>query len=141
MNSPQNTTGACLCGTITYKLTAPPLLTAICHCTHCQRQSGSAFSVNLIVYKKAIVVAGELASFSDTGGSGNEILRKFCGTCGSPILTEPAVGSEILYLKAGSLDDKDSVQPTIQIWCQNAQSWWPHIREIQSFDQNRPRER
>jgi hypothetical protein len=41
-------TGRCLCGSVTYRLTGEPMATVVCHCNHCQRQSGAAFSVNLI---------------------------------------------------------------------------------------------
>lgn len=37
--------GGCLCGAVRYTCAAEPVMTAICQCTHCQRQSGSAFSV------------------------------------------------------------------------------------------------
>ncbi len=41
-------TGRCLCGAVTWELTGDLITTAICHCDHCQRQSGGAFSVNLV---------------------------------------------------------------------------------------------
>jgi hypothetical protein len=40
--------GGCLCGAVRYECNAEPLGTAICHCTHCQKVSGSAFSVNVV---------------------------------------------------------------------------------------------
>jgi hypothetical protein len=45
----RNRKGGCLCGAVRYVLKGEPRATAICHCTHCQRQSGSLFSFNLVV--------------------------------------------------------------------------------------------
>jgi hypothetical protein len=41
--------GGCLCGTVRYTLDCEPVMLALCHCTHCQKQSGSAFSANIAV--------------------------------------------------------------------------------------------
>jgi hypothetical protein len=58
-------TGRCLCGGITYEITGDLIATAVCHCDHCQRQSGGAFSVNLIVHESQLTVSGELSTFED----------------------------------------------------------------------------
>ena len=41
--------GQCLCGEVGFECDAAPVVTVACHCTHCQKTSGSAFSVNAIV--------------------------------------------------------------------------------------------
>ncbi|WP_176593096.1 GFA family protein [Sphingobium sp. EM0848] len=128
--------GSCLCGQIHYELAAPPLLTAICHFAHCQKQSGSAFSVNLVVQRSDLAVSGDLASYTDRGESGTVIYRRFCAACGSPIMTEPSDKPEIAYLKAGTLDDKGGIDPKVQIWCSSAQPWWSSQFEIPAFDRN-----
>jgi hypothetical protein len=138
MTTAETASGSCLCGRITYALASTPLLTGICHCTHCQKQSGSAFSVNLVVKRSDLAISGEMASFADRGESGAEIYRRFCAACGSPILTESSNGSDIVFLKAGTLDDKRSIAPTIQIWCQSAQPWCSKTLELESFDRNLP---
>jgi len=48
--------GRCLCGDVRYTSAAEPVVVALCHCTHCQRQSGGAFSVNVGVPKGALTV-------------------------------------------------------------------------------------
>ena len=48
-------TGGCLCGSVRYECDATPLGTAVCHCTHCQKVSGSAFSVNVLVPAAGVV--------------------------------------------------------------------------------------
>jgi len=51
-------TGGCQCGTVRYQITAAPLAVYVCHCTECQRQSGSAFALSLAVPRDALAVVG-----------------------------------------------------------------------------------
>lgn len=118
------TTGRCLCGEISYAIEGDPIATAVCHCSHCQRQSGSAFSVNLIVLPAQLAVTGELRTYEDTGEGGDEVFvrRRFCGSCGSSIVSE-LVGPGVSAVKAGTLDDASAVQPAVEVWCVDKQPW------------------
>jgi hypothetical protein len=51
-------TGRCQCKGVVYKITSAPLAVYACHCTECQRQSGSAFSLSLLAERSAVVVEG-----------------------------------------------------------------------------------
>jgi hypothetical protein len=117
--------GGCLCGQITYEITGDLVATAVCHCDRCQRQSGGAFSVNLILHESQLAVHGDLSEFEERGERGDAVYvrRRFCGACGSPIysaLTEPA---GIVAVKAGTLDDRSEVHPTVEVWCDHRQPW------------------
>ena len=118
-------TGRCLCGAVTYELSGDLIATAICHCDHCQRQSGGAFSVNLIALESQLAITGELQTYIETGenNDGEYVRRKFCGTCGSPIVSELALSNGVVAVKAGSLDDKSDVQPAVEVWCVDKQPW------------------
>ncbi len=118
-------TGACLCGQVTYEIEGDPLATAVCHCAHCQRQSGGAFSVNVVVRESQLRVSGELATFEDRGESGDAVYvyRRFCGGCGSPIVSAFAQPEGIVAVKAGTLDDTSDVTPTVEVWCERRQPW------------------
>ena len=117
-------TGRCLCGDVTYELTGDPIATAICHCDHCQRQSGGAFSVNLVAQPSQLAVSGELKTYTETGENddGEYVYRRFCPGCGSPIVSE-LTGPGIIAVKVGTLDDKSGVQPTVEAWCVDRQPW------------------
>ncbi|MDE2364539.1 MAG: GFA family protein [Hyphomicrobiales bacterium] len=129
--------GGCLCGQIRYTLKSAPAATVLCHCTHCQKASGSAFSVNLVAPLSEIEMTGTLASYDDTGDSGNLLKRSFCGTCGSSIMSEPAARPGVAILKAGSLDDPSSVKPGLQIWTRSAQPWVKFAADMPSMEQGR----
>ena len=118
-------TGRCLCGAVTYDITGDLIATAVCHCDHCQRQSGGAFSLNLVVHESQLAVSGDLATFEETGehDDGVYVLRKFCPSCGSPIVSELTGTEGVVAVKAGTLDDKSDVRPTVEVWCVDRQPW------------------
>jgi hypothetical protein len=118
-------TGRCLCGKISYELTGDVIATAICHCDHCQRQSGGAFSVNLIAMENQLSVSGDLSTYEDRGENNDAVYvyRNFCGSCGSPIYSAMIEPAGLIAVKAGTLDDKSGVAPGIEAWCEHKQPW------------------
>jgi len=118
-------TGHCLCGQITYQLTGDLIATAVCHCDHCQRQSGGAFSVNLIALESQMAVSGTLSTFEDRGENNDAVYvyRRFCGECGSPIYSALVEPAGVIAVKAGTLDDKSDVAPNVEAWCEHKQPW------------------
>jgi hypothetical protein len=132
--------GQCLCGEITYRCASEPIVTGLCHCRNCQRQSGSSFSVNVVVPKGSVTFEGSALKVRDSvGGSGLRAQRIFCGTCGSTLLTATEAIPEWEFIKAGTLDDTSDVNPTIEVWCESAQSWVEAAPSRQRFDRNLPR--
>ncbi len=128
--------GNCLCGEIEFVCDAAAVTTAICHCRDCQKQSGSAFSVNLLVPANALHVSGDsLKSVFTEGASGASVRRHFCGNCGTPVYSEMAALPALVALKAGALADTSSVTPKVQLWCASAQPWVELDSDMPSFDQ------
>src|SRR4051812_49742090 len=67
-SAPKPLTGRCLCGNVTYRADAEPVVQAVCHCTDCQRQTGNPFSVIVAVPKAALQVEGDtIASYATIG--------------------------------------------------------------------------
>lgn len=117
-------TGHCLCGAISYRFTGEPELVVLCHCGHCQRHSGSAFSHNILVPRTALEVAGTPRSFQTTGlENGNLRDRMFCGDCGTPIFTLMHERPDVMIIKGGTLDDSAGIEPTVEVWGRRAQAW------------------
>jgi hypothetical protein len=118
-------TGRCLCGAVTYELEGDLIATAVCHCEHCQRQGGGAFSVNLVALESQLTVTGELQTYEERGERGDDVYvrRRFCGACGSPIVSELVKTAGVIAVKAGTLDDRSTVQPNVEVWCVDRQPW------------------
>ena len=117
--------GGCLCGAVRYRSDAEPAVVAVCHCTTCQKNTGSAFSINLGVPDASVTVSGDsLVTYEDrAGASGNPFYRSFCSSCGSPISARGDACAGLVFLKGGTLDDPSWVQPDAHIWCTEKQPW------------------
>lgn len=118
-------TGRCLCGKVTYEIEGDLIATAVCHCEHCQRQSGGAFSTNVVVTADQLKVSGELTTYEDRGRTGDAVYvrRRFCGSCGSPIVSELIEPAGVVAVKAGTLNDRSTILPDVQAWCVDKQPW------------------
>lgn len=117
-------TGHCLCGGVQFSYDAEPAFTAVCHCTHCQKATGGAFSVNLGIPADKVEMKGStLTKFEDMGTSGKPVIRMFCNRCGAAIATDAKAFPGMLFMKAGVLDDVSKVKPGLHIWTDSAQPW------------------
>lgn len=118
--------GGCLCGAVRYEASWPPLTTLVCHCKNCQKQAGSALSVVAVLPREGLKVDGQLTTYQDKGTSGQAVYRKFCGKCGSPVVTDTpeAEANNIIFIKAGTLDEAQDLQPTVHYWADSAQHWF-----------------
>lgn len=115
--------GGCLCGKVRYSVTAEPVVTAVCHCKHCQKQSGTSFSVVVGVPSADLSITGALKTFQDRGESGKPVRRSFCPDCGSPITSVLDAVPGVSFIKAGTFDDATWLNPTMEVWCRSAQPW------------------
>ena len=125
--------GGCLCGKVRYSANADPAFVGVCHCTDCQKFTGSAFSVVVALPKDALSVQGKVSTFSKPGDSGQPLQRCFCPECGSPVVEEAAVMPGIVMIGVGTLDDPSWVKPAMQIYCDSAQPWVELGGGLQSF--------
>jgi hypothetical protein len=117
--------GGCLCGAVRYESDAEPAMVAACHCATCQKNTGSAFSLNMGLPKDSVIITGPaLATYEDrSGASGRPFYRSFCSRCGSPISGHGDAYPGIVFIKVGTLDDPSWVRPDAHIWCSEKQPW------------------
>lgn len=115
--------GGCLCGAVRYKVSGEPAMAMACHCTHCQKQTGSAFSTIAGWPEAQVEVEGETRVYRDAGESGRAVERNFCPRCGSPLFTAAEASPGVLWIKTGTLDDPDAAAPRFHIWARSKQGW------------------
>ena len=130
--------GGCLCGRVRYRVHGEPAGNFLCHCKNCQKQSGSAFSINEIYPKTQFEHEGALSSYTDTSKSGNPILRHFCTNCGSPVFSTVPRLPDIIVLKVGTLDDNSTFVPAAEVWCASKQDWVDFETHYPAFPENPP---
>ena len=118
-------TGGCQCGGVRYEIRAQPLTVYACHCTECQRQSASAFSLSLVVARDTVViVAGTPRQWRRVIEGTRAIECVFCGECGVRLLHNPERNPQVSIVKPGTLDDTSWLEPVGHIWTRSAQSWF-----------------
>ena len=112
--------GGCQCGRVRYRVEGkPPLGLAVCHCTECQRQSGSAFGMSLAIATAAFTLrSGDLKTFDVICDSGRIKTCAFCPECGTRIYHQTENG---MSLKAGTLDDTSWLKPDSHYWTKRKQ--------------------
>lgn len=129
MNDANVHEGGCLCGQVRYAFSGDPMMTAICHCRHCQKQSGAPFSLVYVVADEAYRENGETRIYEDRGESGAAVYRHFCATCGSPIRSMAAALPGLTIVKAGTLDLPAPWTPALEAYCDSALGWMPPITD------------
>ena len=122
-------TGGCNCGNVRYRISGEPKRITICHCTWCQRRTGSAFGVEVVFDDEQIEITGDsLTSYRHISDeSGRWLEQHFCANCGSNIgLTLEAVPG-IRSMSAGSFDDTSWIEqvryPRRHVFTRTARSW------------------
>jgi hypothetical protein len=117
--------GGCLCGDVRFEIDRSAVISAHhCHCTDCQRSTGSAFATFCIVPEAGFRnLSGSPCFFAVKGTSGGSVERGFCASCGSPLFSRVSMAPGVLFVKAGALDDGSWLEPASSFWAASAQPW------------------
>jgi hypothetical protein len=126
--------GGCSCGEIRYRLTARPLITHCCHCLNCQRQTGSAFVINMVIEADRVEFPAGTPRRVDVprdDGTTQAIFR--CPTCLvaiSSLHSRP----DVSFVRAGTLDDPSRVSPDVHIFTRSKREWVTLPDSVPAFD-------
>jgi hypothetical protein len=115
--------GGCSCRAVRYRLTSEPLFTHCCHCLNCQRQTGSAFVINLLIESDRVELLAadpQPVEVPRDDGSTQRIFR--CPTCQVAVFSDYG-RPEIWFVRAGTLDDPSGVAPDVHIYTRSKVNW------------------
>lgn len=118
-----------MCGAVRYEISKEPVGVYACHCTDCQRITGSAFSLGVVVPDDAFRVFGrEPRRAPDViAASGRLKSRQICPDCGVWLFGDPRPSTEgaglVRVVRGGTLDGTSWLQPTMHFWTRSAQKW------------------
>ncbi len=130
-------TGGCQCGGIRYEVTGAPQQVVVCHCTDCQRQSGSAFGMTLVVREENFrLTQGEPKTFASKSDAGRAKLGAFCPGCGTRIFHKPEWRKGTVSVKPGTLDDTTMLKPDIHIWTGSKQPWITIPEDVEAHEKH-----
>ena len=117
-------TGSCLCGAIRYTVDQPITELRACHCTNCQKASGAGGTVNAVIPSAVFkLLKGTPKRYSAHADSGRLLHRFFCGDCGSQLYSQREESPQTMVLRAGTLDQRDGMKITANIWTKSARPW------------------
>jgi hypothetical protein len=126
--------GGCSCGEVRYRLASDPLFTHCCHCLNCQRQTGSAFVVNLLTEADRVeVLAGapQPVDVPRDDGSAQRIFR--CPTCQIALFSTYG-RPDVYFVRAGTLDDPATVTPDVHIFTRSKLGWIALPESVPAFE-------
>jgi hypothetical protein len=127
--------GGCACGSVRYRLTAEPLFVHCCHCLNCQRQTGSAFVINLLIEADRVeLVFGEPTPVDvpRDDGSSQRIYR--CPACGVAVYSE-YTRPEYLFVRGGTLDEPRGITPDVHIYTKSKVDWVVLPESVPAFEE------
>ncbi len=119
--------GGCSCGAVRYTVRAPAMIVHCCHCSWCQRETGSAFVINGVIERDRIDLSqGELAhcQIPTASGKGQRVAR--CGECHTALWSHYAfagIGEKVAFLRVGTLDDPAIMPPDVHIFTAHQLPW------------------
>jgi len=121
--SPENPLqGGCLCGAVRYEITAPFSTARYCHCTRCQRRTGTASSANGLVPSSGFrLLSGREAVRSFEPPTG--VPKLFCSICGSALFSGHPFSDEQVIVRLGTLDGDPGIRPQYRQFVDFAAPW------------------
>jgi hypothetical protein len=117
-------TGGCLCGGVRFRVDAPLVVATYCHCTRCQRRTGTAASAQARIQPGSLTVT-----------QGEQLIRRyappdgfpklFCGACGSALWSQSPDDPEIISIRLGAFDGDPGIRPSLHQFVAYAAPWEP----------------
>lgn len=120
----ENLEGGCACGEVRYRLQSAPLFVHCCHCLNCQKHTGSAFVINLLIEAARVQRSGrapEPVEMPPNGGTPNQIFR--CPVCRVAVWSVYGGRAAILFVRGGTLDRPAAIAPDVHIYTRSKLPW------------------
>jgi hypothetical protein len=132
--------GGCLCGAVRFALTELPTRAGYCHCTRCQRRTGTASSVQARIDGRTLrILAGDhlLKAWRHPDGGFQKL---FCGQCGAHLFSRDPDDPTQMSVRLGAFDGDPGVRPSWRAFVAYAAPWEPIPDDgLERYDEGKPR--
>jgi hypothetical protein len=117
--------GGCLCGAVRFALSRPPIEAGYCHCTRCQRRTGTAASPSARIDGRTFrLLSGEESLMGWRHPDGG-FEKCFCARCGAHVLSRNPDDPTQIAIRMGAFDSDPGIRPTYRQFVSYAASWEP----------------
>ena len=125
MNESFQEEGMCTCGEIQYQVTESPMFVHCCHCTWCQRETGSAFAVNALIEDVHVqLTKGAIETIDTPSNSGMGQVISRCPSCKTAVWSNyGAAKTAVCFVRVGTLNNPECCPPDIHIFTSTKQKW------------------
>ncbi|MCW2988927.1 MAG: hypothetical protein JWM24_1865 [Solirubrobacterales bacterium] len=116
-------TGRCLCGGVSFELTKPASAAGYCHCTRCQRRTGTAASAQARIDGRTFrLLEGEqlIKAWRHPDGG---FEKCFCRECGSHLFSRNPDDPTQMSVRMSAFDDDPGVRPSWRTYVADAAAW------------------
>ena len=127
--------GGCRCGAVRYRLASEPLFVHCCHCRNCQRETGSAFVINLLIERdrlELLAEAPEPVPVSRGPGRPKQVIFR-CPSCRVAVYSRYG-GPDVLFVRGGTLDDPTGITPDVHIYTRSKVDWVALPESVPAFE-------
>lgn len=135
-SSPRTLRGACLCGNVHIEVKERIAYAGFCHCTDCQRQTGSAFTMSIGVRCEDLCITAGEESIRSYRKSAQTVLN-FCGNCGSQLFAAKPL-SGVCHVRVGVLTDKPAFDPMAHVFTASKSAWLEIGKGLPEFPHEPP---
>jgi hypothetical protein len=130
-------TGRCLCGGVRFEIDEPARRATYCHCTRCQKRTGTAASAQAQVDGSGFrIVAGEdlVKTWRHPDGGWE---KAFCGECGAQLFSRDPDDHSKMGIRMSAFDGDPGVRPSKRSFVAYAAAWEPIPDDgLERFDES-----
>ena len=114
---------SCSCGQLTAQVVGEPVRVSLCHCTDCQRRTGSAFGEQARFPRENVTISGASTEYIRTNDEGGRTRFHFCPKCGATVYYEPAGLDAFVAIPVGAFGDPNFPTPSVSVWEDDKHQW------------------
>lgn len=118
-------TGGCLCGAVRFEITEPLVSASYCHCTRCQRRTGTAASAQARVAPGSLLVVSGSEHVREWQPDGDGWPKAYCAICGGALWSRSPEDPDVASVRLGTFDRDPGIRPRYRQFVAYAAAWEP----------------
>ena len=130
-------TAHCSCGALRVEASGDPDAVVACHCSECQRRTGSVFGVGAYFKKEHIRSEGQHKTYVRDAPEGRKVRNHFCPTCGTTVFWEADLRPGLVGVAVGAFGRSDFPRPTRSVWEEAKHEWVAFTHDLPHLPQGR----